>query len=139
MKYVFYFPLLLIVLLAYNGAMLAGVNFADNPTVLTIPHLMRETPMIMGAADLIIGAAIVLLFFEILKAARISRTTVIDHMLSMTVFIIFLVELIVVAGAGTASFILLTLISLIDVLAGFTISIATARRDFAIGNNNGMT
>ena len=135
MKYILYFPLLGLVFVAYNIAMASGVNFEANPTILNVPHLTRETPTTVGAADLLVGIAIVLLYFEILKAARISRTTIIDHMLSMVVFIAFLVELIVAAGAGTATFMLLTLIALIDVIAGFTISIATARRDFAVGGN----
>jgi len=135
MKYILYFPLLALVFVAYNIAMTAGVDFEANPTIFNVPHLTREAPMTVGAADLIVGIAIVLLYFEILKAARISRTTIIDHMLSMVVFIAFLVELIVAAGAGTATFMMLTLIALIDVIAGFTISIATARRDFAIGGD----
>jgi hypothetical protein len=135
MRYILYFPLLGLTFIAYNIGMSAGVDFSANPTMLHIPHLTRETPTTVGAADLLVGVAIVLLYFEILKAARISRTTIIDHMLSMFVFIAFLIELIVAAGAGTATFMLLTLIALIDVIAGFTISIATARRDFAIGGD----
>ncbi len=135
MKYLFYFPLLGIVFIIYNIAMAAGVDFEANPTMLNIPHLTRELPTAVGVADLLVGVAILLLYFEILKAARISRTTIIDHMLSMVVFIAFLIEFIVAAGAGTATFMLLTLIALIDVIAGFTISIVTARRDFAIGGD----
>ncbi len=133
MKYVLYFPLLGLVFVAYNIAMAAGVDFAANATVLNIPHLTRETPTTVGTSDLILGIGIILLYFEILKAARTSRTTTIDHMFSMVAFIAFLIEFIVAPGAGTATFMLLTLLALIDVIAGFTISIATARRDFAVG------
>lgn len=135
MKFILYFPFLSIVLVAYNIAMLAGVDFQANPTVFTIPHLMKVTPMVVGAADLLVGIGIILLFIEIVKAARKSQFATIDHMLSMVIFIIFLVELIVVSGAGTASFILLTLISLIDVIAGFAVTIATARRDISLGGD----
>ena len=134
MKLIIYFPLLAVVLVAYNAAMLSGVDFEANPTLFHISHMTRETPMAFGAGDLLVGIGILLLFIEILKATRVSRTAIVDHMLSTAVFIIFLVELIVVSGAGTATFILLTLISLIDLIAGFTISIATARRDLAIGD-----
>ncbi|MBX7256352.1 MAG: hypothetical protein K1Y02_08305 [Candidatus Hydrogenedentes bacterium] len=135
MKFIIYFPLLALVLVAYNVAMLAGVDFEANPTMFHIPHMTRETPTAFGAGDFLVGLGIVLLFAEILKATRLSKTAVIDHMLSTVVFIVFLVELIVVAGAGTATFILLTLLSLIDLIAGFTVSIATARRDLAIGGD----
>lgn len=135
MKFFVYFPFLALVLVAYNAVMLAGVDFEANPTVFHIPHMTRETPTPFGAGDLLVGIGIVFLFIEILKATRMARTAVLDHMLSTVVFIIFLVELIVVAGAGTATFILLTLLSLIDLIAGFTVSIATARRDLAIGGD----
>jgi hypothetical protein len=46
--------------------------------------------------------------------------------------VLFLVEFIVAPGAGTATFLLLTLMALLDVIAGFSISIFAARRDFAI-------
>jgi hypothetical protein len=45
---------------------------------------------------------------------------------------VFLVEFIVVPAAGTAVFALLGLMSLIDVMAGYAISIAVARRDLNI-------
>ncbi|MFA6241984.1 MAG: hypothetical protein WC655_13700 [Candidatus Hydrogenedentales bacterium] len=135
MKFIIYFPLLAVVLVAYNVLMAAGVDFEANPTLFHIPHMTRETPTTFGMGDLLVGIGIVLLFAEILKATRMAKSAVIDHMLSTVVFIIFLIELIVVAGAGTATFILLTLLSLIDLIAGFTISIATARRDLAIGGD----
>ncbi|GMV99128.1 MAG: hypothetical protein AMXMBFR84_02670 [Candidatus Hydrogenedentota bacterium] len=135
MNYLRYFPLMAVLFAVYNIAMLAGVNFEENPALFGIPHLTREAPIPFGASDLLIGIAAILLYLEIMKASRVSRSTVVDHMLSMFVFIAFLVEMITVAGAGTATFILLTLISLIDVIAGFTISIATARRDFTVGND----
>lgn len=134
MRYVYYFPLLALVLIAYNVAMVSGVDFEANSALFHIPHMTRDAPIAIGAADVLLGAAIVLLFFEILKSTRSSRMAAVDHMLSVLVFIVFLVELLVVAGAGTAAFVLCTLISLIDVIAGFTVSIATARRDLAIGD-----
>jgi len=81
--------------------------------------------------------AAVLLYFEILKATRYSSGAIIDHALSMVVFVIFLVEFIVVPGAGTATFMILTLMALLDVVAGFTVTISTARRDIAFGGDHG--
>ena len=62
-----------------------------------------------------------------------GMSSVIDHALSMAVFVIFLVEFLVVKGCGTSTFFILGLMSLVDVIAGFTVSIAGARRDFTYG------
>ena len=50
----------------------------------------------------------------------------------MLVFIAFLIEFLMVPAAGT-TFLVLALMSLLDVIAGFSISIFAARRDMAIG------
>jgi len=36
---------------------------------------------------------------------------------------------------GDSTFLLLTIMAFIDVIAGFTITIAAARRDFGLGSN----
>ena len=47
-------------------------------------------------------------------------------------FISFIVEFLVVARAGTNVFLLLGLMSLMDVMGGYAISIAVARKDLNI-------
>ncbi len=135
MKYLVHIPLMVIPLIVYNALMLFGEAVATNQVMFTVPHATKEAGVPVGLADLVLGLAIIVLYVEILKAARVSRSTTIDHMLSMVVFIVFLVEAILVAGAGTSTFVLLTLVALLDVVAGFTISIATARRDLALGGD----
>ena len=56
-----------------------------------------------------------------------------DHTFSMLVFVGFLIEFLMVADCGTSTFFVLMLMSLLDVISGFTVSIVAARRDFAIG------
>lgn len=87
----------------------------------------------MTIGDVFIAGGLVCLFVEILKATRAGSGTVIDHGLSLLVFIAYLVEFIAVKGAAHSVFFLLGLIALIDVVAGFTISIHGARRDVAFG------
>jgi hypothetical protein len=67
-----------------------------------------------------------------LKATRTGTASVIEHSLSVLVFVAFLVEFIVVPGAGTPTFMILTVMAFLDVVAGFSISIFAARRDLAI-------
>ena len=59
--------------------------------------------------------------------------SVVDHTLSTGVFIALVVEFLTVAECGTSTFFILALMALIDVVAGFTVSIVAARRDFAVG------
>ena len=85
------------------------------------------------AEDMLIAVAILLLFFEIFKAARASSGRgLVDHMLSLLLFIAMLVEFLLVGRAATSTFFLLMLLELVDVLAGFTIASRAARRDVAI-------
>ena len=56
-----------------------------------------------------------------------------DHLFSMALFVVFLVEFLLVQGAATQIFFILMLVSLVDVVAGFTVSIKSASRDVAIG------
>ena len=97
-------------------------------------------PMISGASwaftwgDLILVVALIVLFIELLKATYTSTSSLVDHGLSMLVFIAALVEFIVVPQAATSVFFLLLVSLLIDVVAGFTIGIRVARRDIGFGN-----
>ncbi|MCY1382888.1 hypothetical protein D9M69_709550 [compost metagenome] len=74
-----------------------------------------------------------LLFVEILKATRPDSRALLDHMLSMVLFVAFLVEFLLVQGAATQVFFILMTITFIDVIAGVAVSIRTASRDLSIG------
>jgi len=87
----------------------------------------------LSFGDLLIVIALALLFVEILKATRPGSRALVDHMLSMVLFVVFLVEFLLVPGAATQVFFILMTISLIDVVAGFAVSIRTASRDVSIG------
>jgi hypothetical protein len=87
----------------------------------------------MTLGDLFIVVALFVLFLEILKATRSGSGGLINHMLSMLVFIVFLTELLLVQDAATQVFFILMTISLIDVVGGFAVSIRSADRDVSIG------
>ena len=84
--------------------------------------------------DLMITIGLVLLFVEILKATRIGRSSIVDHLLSTLVLLVFLVEFLLVPAASTSLFFVLMLMSLIDVMAGFSVSIRSATRDVSVGD-----
>ena len=83
--------------------------------------------------NLIVFMGIALLFVEIYKATRTGQSSIMDHTLSMLLFIGALVEFIMVPEAMTSPFLTLLMIMLVDVVGGFTITIRGARRDFGAG------
>ncbi|MCD7108275.1 hypothetical protein LRX75_04365 [Rhizobium sp. DKSPLA3] len=129
-------PLLILPFALYNlamtGALGAGGVAVFEETVTSLAMLSGATWR-MSVGDLLIVGSLVLLFVEILKATRTSAKTLVDHILSMVLFIVFLVEFLLAAGAATDVFFILMAISFIDVIAGFTISMRTAGRDVSIG------
>jgi hypothetical protein len=61
--------------------------------------------------DLMIAGAIVILLIEMLKAAQMSRRTIIDHLLSMILFVGMLIEFLMVRQVASTTFFLLLVIS----------------------------
>ena len=100
---------------------------------------LAEIVMLSGAlwvitvSDALIAITLVLLFIEILKATQTGGNSLVDHALSTVVFIICLTEFLVIPEAATSLFFIITLVALIDVIAGFSVTIRAARRDIAIG------
>ncbi len=95
--------------------------------------------MISGATwtltigDLVTITTLVLLFVELIKATRTGGSSIVDHALSTILFVICLVEFLVVRQAATSEFFFIMVVTLIDVIAGFSITIRAARRDFGFG------
>ncbi len=83
--------------------------------------------------NLLVIFSLVLLFLEILKATRTGGNSLVDHGLSTLVFVICLIEFLTVKEAATSVFFIIMFISLIDVIAGFSVTIRAARRDLNVG------
>lgn len=83
--------------------------------------------------DFILSVTLLVLFVEILKATYTSTASLIDHGLSMLVFIVALIVFLMTQQAATSVFFLLLVALLIDVVAGFIIGIRVARRDIGLG------
>lgn len=127
-------PLLIVPFIVYNiQVFLNGGTAIWDTDVFSIP-LIHGDPWTMNMGDLMVMMALVLLFFEIIKATRVGASSVIDHLLSTFVFIAFLVEFLVVKSAAHSVFFILMMIALVDVLAGFTVSIRSATRDVNVGH-----
>ncbi len=129
-------PLTLAPLLIFN-IMAFGVlgTVPGDPWVATVftVELVSGARFTLILGDLMVLAGLVLLFVEILKATRIGVVALTDHILSTLVFIVYLVEFLSVREAAHSVFFMLMAISLIDVVAGFSISLSGARRDMTFG------
>src|SRR6478736_4311345 len=121
------FPLLLIPFAVYNIIAFITPGVSWTATVTTV-HMMSGQDWVLTWEDIIVGFAILLLAVEIMKATRIGIRTIIDHMLAMALFIVMLVEFLLVERAGTSTFFLLLIISLVDVLVGFTVSVRRSQQ-----------
>ena len=81
---------------------------------------------------MLVATALFLLFFEVLKSTRTSGKSVIDHSLSLIVFIVCLILFLVWPPAATSIFFVIMLVTLVDVIAGFSVTIRAARRDYTV-------
>ena len=129
--YLIGFPLLLIPFVIYNiFVFLFGVS--DWTTPHTTVRIISGGEWGIAFGDMLIALSILLLFVEILKSTRIGTRGIIDHMLSMLLFIGMVVEFLLVQQAATSTFFLIMVCSFVDVLGGFTVSVRTAQRDIGI-------
>lgn len=129
------FPFFVLSLIAYNAIMLTGDIQTTLASEISTLNLISGATWTFDVSDLFIATGVIILYLEVFKSTHTGMSSVIDHALSMAVFVIFLVEFLVVEGCGTSTFFILGLMSLVDVVAGFTVSIAGARRDFSYGGN----
>lgn len=144
-------PLILIAFLLYNFVVLfsgwSSVEGVDPNTVAdgaakanaVLDSHLFSLPMISGAhwvftiGDLIMLLTLLLLFIEVVKSTYTSTASLLDHGLSMLVFVASLVEFLTVPQAATSLFFLIMMAAIIDVIAGYTIGIRVARRDMTFG------
>ena len=136
-------PLLLLPVLAYNLLALAwfgGVNAVGGE--LRLDATLFSITMTSGGiwavslSDLMLTVSLVILFIELLKSTTSRRVAIINHALSMALFIGCLVELLLLGAFATSTYFLITLMVLLDVLAGFIVTIVSARRDFGISDDS---
>ena len=125
------FPLLLIPFAIYNiiAFLMPGVSWTG---ALTTVHMVSGGDWSMSVGDILITLAILLLFGEMMKSTRIGIRTVVDHALSLVLFLGMLVEFLLVRQAASATFFLLMVISFVDVLGGFAVTLRSAQRDLTV-------
>jgi hypothetical protein len=125
-------PLLIVPFILFN-IVLAGSDAADPfAGPLFSMQLISGGVWSMTVGHGLLALGLVMLFLEVLKSTAISRVSVVDHMMSTGVFILFLVQFLVIPGAAHPVFFLLMLMALIDLIAGFSVTIRGAGRDVSL-------
>ena len=132
MMYLIGFPLLIIPFAIYNmiAFLTPGVNWTDVVHAFSadvgrelVDHHRRhpadDCRPVAAARDL-------------QGDARSACARCVDHILSMGLFIAMLIEFLLVRQAGTSTFFILMMISVVDVLGGFIVTLRTAQRDMTI-------
>jgi hypothetical protein len=126
-------PTTALVLLVYNVlVLLSGDLTATLAGEVIRVSLASGAVCTLTAKELLLLGGVIALFIEIVKATRTSTASVVDHALSALVFAAYLVEFLVVKAAGTGIFLVLTFMSFLDLIAGFSVTLGAARRDLVI-------
>lgn len=138
------FPLLVIPVAIYNIMAFAfgggaGIDPQISPLMAQLDANLMSVPMISGVqwqltnGDMLVLLAVAFLFIEILKSTSTGTATIMNHAVSMLLFIACLIEFLLLRNFATSTFFILTIMALLDVLAGVVVTIVSARRDFAVG------
>jgi hypothetical protein len=130
-------PLLVIPFIVYNVVVflfLGGDPAGWSNQVFNIA-MVSGTPWSVSVGDLLIVGSLILLFFELLKSTRIGTVSILEHMLSMVLFVVILIEFLLIGAASSSVFFILLVMALIDVVAGFTMSITSATRDMSMAGH----
>jgi hypothetical protein len=111
------FPLLLIPLAVFNIIvfLMPGVSMTEPLFRLT---LLSEAEWPVTLSDILLALGIVLLLLEVVKGARPGAKYLMDHLLSFIVFGAATAEFLLWPKFANSTFFLLTLLALVDFLAG---------------------
>lgn len=135
-----WFPLMLISLVFYNLLVYGGSLFVPAGETadtflnndLISPTLFSGEVWHFRIGDFVILASLIFLFVEVIKATRTTAIEVVNHGLSMLVFVVALIEFVVLPKFATSTFFFITAMAFFDVVAGFTVSIVAAKRDLGV-------
>lgn len=136
------FPLLTIPVIIYNlmaftfsgtrdGVAMTMTDNINTP-LWNLPMVSEGTTWAVSSGDLMIILSMGFFFVEILKSTSTGASTIANHAVSMLVFIFCLIEFLLLKNFSTSVFFILTIMCLLDVLAGVVVTIISARRDFTV-------
>jgi hypothetical protein len=121
------FPLLLIPLAIYNifVFLMPGVAFTAPVTDVTLPSQAAWSATV---GDALLTLGLILLLFEMVKAARPGARYLTDHLLSLIVFGMAVAEFLLLAPFANSTFFLLVVMAGVEFLGGASLGIRNRRR-----------
>jgi len=135
------FPYLLVPVVIYNLMAL----FAEPASVETTPAITAtlqaiafSLPMLSGVtlhvtwAEVLLISAVAFLFVEVIKSTNTASVGIVNHILSMLLFVLCLMQFLMFTNFATGTFLVITCMVLVDALAGMVVTIISARRDFGV-------
>ena len=124
-------PLLIIPFLIFN--IMAFTLFGGKPDGWNteVLHITMVSGIVwqLSWGDVLLVVGLACLFFELMKSTNVGRNSIVEHMLSTALFVVFLIEFLLAGAAASSVFFLLMIMSIVDVIAGFTIAIVGSRRE----------
>lgn len=132
-----FIPVAFYAIIVLSGWMGTGGGVAAAEQALRDP--LFSIPMVsgsgwnVGTGDLILFLGLILLFFELLKSTSSQKVAIVNHALSMILFVFCLVAFLLFPGFATSTFFLILTMVMLDVLAGFIVTIISARKDLEFG------
>ena len=127
------FPLLLLPALYVNFMIFAVYGMDPAAVAKWLSSTAFQLTMFSGAiwsmtqADVILAAAMGLLFIEILKSVGSPILSLVNHGIAVMTLLIYVVQFISFPAFTNSTFFLLAMMQLIDVIAGYTITIVSTR------------
>lgn len=127
------FPLLLLPMLYFNFMVFAVYGMDPVKVNAWLGGSAFQLTMFSGAvwsmtqADVIIAAGMGLLFIEVLKSIGSPMLSLVNHGIAVMTLLVYVVEFISFPAFTVSTFFLLALMQLIDVIAGYTITIVASR------------
>lgn len=129
------FPLLTVSLILYTVLSFA-LSSATAPwydAEAFVVQLMSGDAWRISAGHIFLVFSMALLFVELVRATRTNINSLMNHALSVVLFIAALLLFLMVQGYGNSTFFMYTAMTLIDFMAGFIITSITSRRDLSLG------
>lgn len=125
------FPLLLIPLAIYNmiAFLMPGVGFGE--TIVQLRLVSGET-WTVSLGDILLALGVLLLWLEVIKAARPNGRYLTDHLLALLVAAGAAAEFVMWPKFGNSTYFLLALLAMVDFFAG--VGLRAKRRRAALAN-----
>lgn len=127
MNFFNYFSLFALLL----GGYFVAINISSLDTMVFSFTLQNGSIISLLVSDILIITGVIFTFIEVIKSATISNSAV-ESSFSILVAVAFLVLFLLYKDTSNKTFLILTLMSFTEAIAGFIIAVNTARRDITI-------